>query len=71
MLLSTANKETMMAPVRHQVKISVAYQGPKMAMAMAASLVIVVRSNDPRERHNTRSHNGHATGRLIQRVDKR
>jgi hypothetical protein len=33
--------------------------------------VTLVHSNDARERHNTRSHNGHATGRLIQRVDQR
>jgi hypothetical protein len=60
-------------PARRPLKINMACHGLRMAMAMAmaVSLVMLTRSNDARERLNTRSHNGHAAGRLIQRVDQR
>jgi hypothetical protein len=62
-------------PARRPLKINMACHGLRMAMAMAmamaVSLVMLARSNDARERHNTRSQTRHATGRLIQRVDQR
>jgi hypothetical protein len=57
--------------VRHQLNISAVLNALRMAMAMGGQRVTLARLSSARERHNTRSHIGHAAGRLIRRVDKR